>query len=88
MKNPCGKTRSKDKPYETWSNGTWSWHVLKKYKNPEAEAQDPYARWFCFVVTPMCPHGELGDVYVSEIKSQARRTYVDPQLATAELFRS
>ena len=32
-----------------------------------------YARWFCDVVTPYCPEGELGDVYVVDITSVARR---------------
>jgi len=73
-KNLCGKTRDKSKPYEVWQShdGSWVWNVLKKYKAPDAESKDPYARWFCNVVTPMCPHGELGDVYVREIKGNAR----------------
>ena len=37
----------------------------------------PYARWFCLVKTPIVPEGELGDVYVSEIKSVATRIFVD-----------
>jgi len=74
MKNLCGKTRPKDKPYEVWSNDSgWTWNVLKKYKSDEAESADPYARYFCFVTSPFCPTGELGDVYTSEIKSQATR---------------
>ena len=73
-KNPCGKSRPKEQPYEIWKNfdGTWEWHVLKKYQNPEREAKNPYARWFCLVKTPYVPNGEMGDVYVSEIKGQAR----------------
>lgn len=74
-KNPCGKTRPKDSPYEVWQSpdGSWTWNVLKKYQSPENEAGNPAARWFCNVVTPVCPRGELGDVYVSYIKSQATR---------------
>lgn len=71
MKNECGKMRTKDNPYETWTNGSWTWKVLKKWQAPDKEATNPYARWFCFVTSPMCPHGEMGDVYVAEIKSQA-----------------
>lgn len=71
MKNLCGKTRTKDNPYEVWSNGDWTWKVLKKYKSPEGEAGDPYARWFCFVTSPFCPHGEMGDVYVLDITRSA-----------------
>ena len=89
MKNLCGKTRSKDKPYETWSNDSgWTWKVLKKYKSDEAEANDRYARWFCFVTSPMCEYGEMGDVYVQEIKAQARLVSMDKTLATERFFKS
>lgn len=73
MKNTCGKTRPKTDPYEIWRSldGSWEWRVLKKYQSPEGEAANPYARWFCSVTSPFCPHGELGDVYISEIKSNA-----------------
>jgi hypothetical protein len=75
MKNECLKTRTKDNPYEVWQSydGSWTWNVLKKWQSPDKEKDNPYARWFCNVVTPMCPRGELGDVYVSEIKSHARK---------------
>ncbi len=75
MKKLCGKTRPKEDPYETWVSfdGTWKWLVRKKYQSPEAEAANPYARWFCTVITPASPHGDTGDVYVSEIKAQAVR---------------
>jgi hypothetical protein len=72
VKNLCGKTRKQDNPYEVWQSfdGTWTWNVLKKWQTDDSK---PYARWFCNVVTPICPNGELGDVYVAEIKSNARR---------------
>ena len=72
-KNLCGKMRPKDNPYEVWKSpdGSWTWAVLKKYQTPDKEANNPYARWFCNVVSPFTPHGELGDVYVNEIKSNA-----------------
>ena len=66
-KNLCGKTRSVNDPYEIWQAGQWTWNVLKKYQKPSLEANNQYARWFCSVVTPMCPNGELGDVYVNDI---------------------
>jgi len=75
-KNECGKTRDKGNPYEVWMSldGSWVWNVLKKWQKPSLEAKNPYARWFCLVVTPMTgPHGDMGDVYVSEIKSNAVR---------------
>lgn len=68
MKNLCGKTVDRAHAYEVWQAGSWTWYVLKKW---QADDNKPYARWFCDVVTPMCPDGEMGDVYVSEIKSQA-----------------
>lgn len=63
-KNTCAKCRNPGDPYETWSNGSWTWEVLKKYQSPEKEAGNPYARWFCNVITPIMPDGEMGDVYV------------------------
>ncbi len=71
-KNECGKTRPASDPYETWvsADGTWRWDVLKKY---QVDDDKPYARWFCNVTTPHCPRGELGDVYVANIKSAARK---------------
>jgi hypothetical protein len=72
MKNLCAKTRKPDQPYEVWQSfdGTWKWLVLKKW---QADDDKPYARWFCKVITPIVPDGEMGDVYVSDIKSSARR---------------
>lgn len=43
------------------------WEVLKAYKSRKSEKSDPYARWLCRVMTPMCPDGELGDVYVKDV---------------------
>ena len=72
MKNPCAKTVKRADAYEVWQtpDGSWTWYVLKKW---QVEDDKEYARWFCDVVTPYMPNGELGDVYVSEIKSQAKR---------------
>ena len=67
-KNTCAKTRPANNPYEVWTNGSWSWSVLKKY---QIDDNKPYARWFCLVRSPYVPEGELGDVYVSEIKRNA-----------------
>ena len=64
--------RPKTNPYEVWQSpdGSWTWAVLKKW---QADDNKPFARWFCNVVSPFTPHGEMGDVYVSEIKSQASK---------------
>ena len=51
-------------------DGSWTWYVLKKW---QADDDKPYARWFCDVVTPYVPNGEMGDVYVSSIKEGAVR---------------
>ena len=76
MKNECAKRRTADNPYEVWKSrdGSWTWKVLKKYQAPDKEASNPFARWFCAVSSPYT-HGmeELGDVYVSEVKSQATK---------------
>lgn len=71
-KNLCAKSRPKDKPYEVWAtpDGRWTWNVLKKW---QIDDDKPYARWFCNVVSPFCPNGELGDVYVADVKRGARR---------------
>ena len=73
MKNECAKTRPVDNPYEVWVAGDWTWNVLKKW---QVNDDKPYARWFCQVVTPMTgPRGDLGDVYVSDIKGTAVRIH-------------
>lgn len=71
-KNTQAKTVTRDKAYEVWQShdGSWTWYVLKKH---QIDDNKPQARWFCDVVTPYVPQGEMGDVYVQEIKSQARR---------------
>ena len=80
-KNLCAKTVSKENAYEVWQSfdGSWTWYCLKKYQSPDNEAKNPYARWFCLVVTPIVPEGELGDAYCNDnefdkgIKSVGRR---------------
>ena len=70
-KNECAKTRKLDNPYEVYigPNG-FEWRVLKKYQKPELEAKNPHARWFCGVKSDFTYGSfELGDVYVSEIKT-------------------
>ncbi len=70
MKNLQAKTVTRENAYEVWqtADGSWTWYVLKKW---QADDNKPNARWFCDVVTPFMPGGELGDVYVSEIKAEA-----------------
>lgn len=70
MKNLCAKTVKREEAYEVWTAGSWTWYVLKKW---QADDRKPSARWFCDVVTPICPNGELGDVYADDIMSHAVR---------------
>ncbi len=75
MKNLCSKTRPVINPYELWANSpsnTWTWAVLKKW---QIDDDKPFARWFCLVKSPIVPEGELGDVYVKDIKSVAVRMF-------------
>ena len=71
MKNTQAKTRKVNDPYEVWVNSSgWEWSVLKKW---QADDDKPYARWFCLVKSPFVPDGEMGDVYVQDIKQHATR---------------
>ena len=72
--NPCAKTVTPETAYEVWQSydGTWTYFVLKKYQSPEKEAQNPYARWYCLVKSPITRNGEYGDVYVSTVKRGTR----------------
>lgn len=75
-KNLCAKTVKPEQAYEVWQAGTWTWYVLKKW---QVDDNKPYARWFCLVVTPNTgPRGDMGDVYVSEIKKHARKLTTNP----------
>ena len=53
----------------SWKKIYWV-DVLKKYQNPEREAENPHARWFCAVKSNFT-YGEFeyGDTYVADIKA-------------------
>lgn len=72
-KNTMAKMRDVENPYEIWINlYGWEWRVLKKW---QADDNKDYARWFCAVKSPFTYDSwEYGDVYVSEIKSNAVRS--------------
>lgn len=64
-------------PLEVWEtpDGLWRWEVYRKYQKDDAK---PFARVFARVFSPitreqMSSGCELGDVYVSDIKSVAKR---------------
>jgi hypothetical protein len=80
MKNECGKTRKVNEPYEVYRNEAagWEWRVLKKWQAPDKETNNPYARWFCAVKSPMTGSGyDMGDVYVSEVIGNGRKVNTD-----------
>jgi len=60
----------REKAYEVWVRGDWTWYVLKKWQTDDHK---PYARWFCLVRTPMSPDGDLGDTYAADVMSVATR---------------
>ena len=80
--NPCSKTRKLDNPYEVWEFRMQlgldvlniEYRVLKKYKNPENEAKDPYARWHTAAKSEATfGNWEYGDMYAKDITSTGRR---------------
>ena len=68
-KNPCAKKVTPEQAYEVYSDGEWTYFVLKKYQTPEKEAANPFARWHCLTTSPITPKGEYGDAYVSTVKT-------------------
>ena len=80
-KNPCGKCRDIDNPYETYQTAdrTWTWRVLKKYQTPSKEKTNPYARWFVAVKSPNTYGSwELGDSYVEPIIKHSKFITIHP----------
>ena len=77
--------------YEVWRvaehpayGGEWTWYVLKKWQSPSNEATNPYARWYCNVVSPFTSaRGETGDVYAAEIKAIAHQLDYNPFASTS-----
>jgi len=68
---PGRKQTTKDKPHEVWKSrdGSWTWYVLKKH---QADDTKPYARWFCYVTSPMTyGGGDMGDCYAADIMRHA-----------------
>ena len=82
-KNECAKTRKLEDPYEVWECRmdmgfgdiiNIEYRVLKKYKNPINESQDPFARWFTAAKSEATfGSWEYGDMYVKDIVSSGRR---------------
>jgi hypothetical protein len=59
-----GRTRSIRHPWQVWQRGLSEWRVLRHYQSPEAEADNPWARVYCFVRSPLCPEGEYAAVFL------------------------
>lgn len=63
----------RNEPIEVWesADGSWRWEVYKKNQKNDDK---PYASWFCKVYSPFTRPGyDMGDTYVADIKSNARR---------------
>ena len=67
------KTRPVSDPYETWTNGDWTWRVLKFYKSRENTIADEYGRVFCEVDGF---EKEMGDVYYREVTGRGRHALI------------
>ena len=80
--NPFGKSRDAVKPYAVYRgfNG-FEWRVLKTYKKPENEREDPYARWFVSATSHFMPEGEYeyGDNYCADILQYGTLVYAEPE---------
>lgn len=70
-KNAWSKSAKPSAPYASVKSEGWEWKILKAYQSAEKAKSNPYARYFCFVSSPMCPGGEYGDVYINEIPGSA-----------------
>ncbi len=80
MANPFGKTVKQDAPYAVYKSGTWTWKVLKTYKQPSSEAKDQFSRWFLAVTSPYTfGSAELGDGYAADIIRQGRIVEATPE---------
>ena len=80
-KNPAGKRRTVDKPYEIWEGGGFEYRVLKKNQSPDKEKNNPYATWYVAAKSPYTGGSwEYGDSYVRDVKSGTRMSYQDPVL--------
>lgn len=80
---PMGRSRTRENPWITITNGDWTWYVLKAYS---ADPDAPNARWFCTVVTPYTGEwGDMGDTYVADIDGYI--TQIDPDVPESALPR-
>ena len=79
MSNPFKKTADKADPYAIYSAGSFTWKVLSCSHGPKNGKKNPYARWFCFVTSNMCPDGEFGDTYAAEVQQYGTLVQCTPE---------
>ena len=83
-KNPFGKTRTQEKPYAIYTNGSgWEWRILKTYKL--AKNEDNYSRWFVAATSPYMDDGqfEMGDDYAVNIRQSGTLIQADTEWLNA-----
>jgi hypothetical protein len=68
-RNPCARTVKPENAYAVYqdASGEWTYYVLRKYQTEANAERNPYARYYCMVVSPACPRGEYGDSYRSTV---------------------
>ena len=84
MRNVMAKSRKPGNGYVRVSSDGWTWEILKLYKTVTSSRTDEYSRAFCFVFSPFCPDGEMGDVYLTDIASSVGEEVLWGQLERAE----
>ena len=63
--NPCAKKVTPEQAYQVYQDnaGQWTYFVLKHYQSEEKAKDNPFARYFCLVKSPIVPKGEYADCY-------------------------
>ena len=70
------RTRPSNNPYEVWTDGQFTYKVLKKYQNDDNK---PYARAFLATSSPFTwGSEELGDGYIADYQSRCQLIEVNP----------
>ena len=73
QKNVFGKTAKIDSPHHVFLSGDFEYRILKCYQSPEKELENPFARWFVAVLSPMTGGAfEYGDIYVDQVPGAVR----------------
>lgn len=64
--NPFGKHNKEG--YFIVTQGSWTWKVHKFYQSPAKSLENPYARAFCSVSSPLTfGSADMGDCYIKDI---------------------